>query len=242
MNYFDAMGFRKTTSTILKTSQDLILLFRLTYLIKPFSGALQKLYYLSKFADWKKSYNQQPALRGYSDRFELYARIIADENMSRICYYEFGVSKGESMRWWLDRITHKESLFFGFDTFDGIPEAWGTVPKGSYTANGNLPPVQDPRCSFIKGMFQETLGSFLKKQACTNRLVVHLDADLYSSTLFCLFSLAEVLKPGDILIFDEFNITTHEFRAFLDFRNTFPFRFAFIGESNNYNKVVLKIV
>lgn len=242
IHYFGGMSFQKTKSKILKKSQELILLFKLNYLIKPFTGGFQKLYYLSKFADWKKSSDQPKAMKGYDDRFDLYACVITEENIEQICYYEFGVSKGESMRWWLDQIMHKDSRFFGFDTFDGIPEAWGTMPKGSYTAHGNVPRIDDPRCTFIKGMFQDTLRTFLREQASHQRLVVHLDADLYSSTLFCLFALSEVLKPGDILIFDEFNITTHEFRAFLDFQNTFNLKFSFIGESNNYNKVVLKIV
>lgn len=240
--YFGAMSFRKTKSKILKKSQELILLLRLNYLIKPFTGAFHKLYYLSKFADWKKGADHPKALKGYTDRFDLYARVITEESLKQICYYEFGVSKGESMRWWLDQIPHKDSRFYGFDTFDGIPEAWGTMPKGSYTAHGNSPRIHDPRCTFIKGLFQDTLRNFLKEQACRDRLVIHLDADLYSSTLFCLFALSEILKPGDILIFDEFSITTHEFRAFLDFRNTFDLKFSFIGESNHYNKVVLKIV
>lgn len=228
-------------STLLKTGQSVILALRLNYILKPFANILLKLYCLSKFADWKKAYNNNFALKKYVNRFELYSQIIKNEQLDRICYLEFGVSKGESIKWWLSQIKQNDSRFFGFDTFEGIPENWGTKPKGSYSNDGNYPVISDSRCKFIKGLFQETLPGFFQTFECNDRLIIHFDADLYSSTLFCLFTMAPYLKSGDLLIFDEFNITTHEFRAFLDFQNVSNFNFLFIGESNDYNKVVLKI-
>ncbi len=44
-----------------------------------------------------------------------------------------------------------------------------------------------------------------------------MDADLYSSTLFALTSMAPFLREGDIIPFDEFNIPNHEFAAWSDF-------------------------
>lgn len=236
------MILRKTRSQVLKATQTIILATRLNYVLKPFAGGFQKLYCLSGFADWKKTVKDVPSLKGYSQRFELYAKIIETEQIDLISYLEFGVSKGESIKWWLTKIANKDSRFYGFDTFDGIPEDWGTKPRGSYTNNGNIPLINDPRCKCIQGLFQNTLPEFLKQQEPNRRLVVHLDADLYSSTLFCLCSLANHLKAGDLLIFDEFNITAHEFRAFLDFKTAYPMNMVFIGESNQYNKVVFKII
>lgn len=227
-------------SVLLKSGQTLILRLRLYYLLKPFAGLLHKFYCLSEFSDWQRKSQNPGALRNYTNRYDLYTQIIKTEQLDAICYLEFGVSKGDSMRWWLSRINSTNARFFGFDTFEGIPQDWGTKPKGSYTNAGEYPECKDPRCVFVKGLFQETLGTFLQTRACMQRLVIHLDADLYSSTLFCLFSLAPYLKPGDLLIFDEFTITTHEFRAFMDFQNVFGLTFDFLGESNNYNQVVLK--
>lgn len=203
---------------------------------------MHKLYCLSKFADWKKSVHNKNVLNGYSDRFELYSEIIKNEKLDTICYLEFGVSKGESIKWWLDQVQNEYSRFFGFDTFEGIPEDWGTKPKGSYTNEGNYPAVSDSRCTFVKGLFQDTLKEFLDSQPLRERLVIHLDADLYSSTLYCLFGLAPYLKSDDIIIFDEFDITTHEFRAFQDFQSVFKINYYLLGESNNYNKCVMKVV
>lgn len=41
-----------------------------------------------------------------------------------------------------------------------------------------------------------------------------LDADLYPATLFTLTILAPYLNKGDIKLFDEFVVPTHEFMAY----------------------------
>jgi O-methyltransferase len=230
-----------TRSGVLRSAQNLILALRLNYILKPFAAVFQKLYCLLLFADWKKKYTNASVLTGYTDRYQLYTAVINTQHLDEICYLEFGVSKGESIKWWLNANKQANSRFFGFDTFEGIPEDWGTKAKGSYTNEGKAPSITDIRCEFVKGLFQESLQLFLRKNTLKTRLVIHFDADLYSATLFCLFSIAAYLKSGDILIFDEFDVTTHEFRSFLDFQSAFPVKYTLIGESNGYNKIVLRI-
>ena len=70
---------------------------------------------------------------------------------------------------------------------------------------------------------------------------MHLDADLYSSTLYVLATLASVLYPGDLLLFDEFCSTLHEFRALDDFVRAFYFEYELIDASNNFEQVFLKV-
>jgi hypothetical protein len=48
----------------------------------------------------------------------------ASVNDTPITYLEFGVRTGTSMRWMIEAHTNPESTFHGFDTFEGLPEAW----------------------------------------------------------------------------------------------------------------------
>jgi hypothetical protein len=73
----------------------------------------------------------------------------------------------------------------------------------------------------------------------TTRKIIHLDADLFTSTLFVLTSLGSSLKKGDILIFDEFNVPNHEFFAFKIFSDSFYVKTRLLGAVNNYFQVAL---
>jgi O-methyltransferase len=134
----------------------------------------------------------------------------------------------------VSRNTNPESVFRGFDTFTGLPEDWGRFKAGTFNVGGNIPDIPDPRCTFHKGLFQETLPGVLTDPALRSRLVIHCDADLYTSTLFVLLELRNLIKPGDVLIFDDlFSVmnSNHEFRALLDFRALFPVDLEPIGKT-----------
>jgi len=166
-----------------------------------------------------------------------------DSDSIPIHYLEFGVYRGDSLRWWLSRIFHADSRFVGFDTFTGLPERWRrSEPLGAFNADGKLPDIKDPRCSFEVGLFQNTLPAFIKRNDLSGRLVIQLDADLYSATLFVLTRLAPHLKPGDILFFDEFSCPLDEFRAFEEFVRCFHIKYEFLGAVYGYTRVGLKIV
>jgi hypothetical protein len=160
-----------------------------------------------------------------------------------IQYLEFGVYRGESLSWWLKRLSKPNARFAGFDTFTGLPERWRrSEPLGAFNANGNLPDIKDPRCSFEVGLFQDTLPGFIERNDLSGRLIVQLDADLYTSTLFVLTRLAPHLKSGDILFFDEFSCPHDEFRAFHEFVRSFRVKYEFIGAVYGYTRVCIKIL
>lgn len=159
-----------------------------------------------------------------------------------IDYFEFGVSKGRSFRWWIENVKHPESFFYGFDTFTGLPEDWGHFKKGDMS-NGNAPPkIDDPRHQFFQGIFQSTLHPFLKNYSSNKLKVIHMDADIYSATLFVLSSISPFLNKGDIILFDEFNVPLHEFKAFSDWVSSYYIDYLAIGETNNYYQLAIKIV
>ena len=180
----------------------------------------------------------------HSNRCQLYESVIKREALDTggIDYLEFGVYRGASISWWAQHITSAEARFIGFDTFTGLPEQWhADAPSGTFTTEGKLPKIDDSRVSFKVGMFQESLPKFLPGLRRNKRLVLHLDADLYSSTLFVLASIASLLRPGDLLFFDEFATPAHEFRAFDDCVKAFGFRYDMIGAVNDLNQVCFKV-
>ena len=141
--------------------------------------------------------------------------------------------------WW--RPNNPESRFYGFDTFEGLPESWGTYAKGDMRAN--FFNVDDSRSEFVKGLFQDTLFGFMNSHLFgTRKMILHLDADLFSSTLFVLTTLARVLKKGDIIIFDEFNVPNHEYFAFKIFTESFYVKYELIGAVNNYYQTAFRII
>ena len=72
-------------------------------------------------------------------------------------FYEFGVWRGEVFKYLIK--TFKKG--YGFDTFEGLPEAWHNEKAGTYTSDGNIPKIKGGK--FIVGKFEDTLPSFSKK-------------------------------------------------------------------------------
>jgi O-methyltransferase len=178
----------------------------------------------------------------YTRRYELYSWLIENENLNEpIEYLEFGVSKGLSFKWWAEHISDDRATFHGFDTFTGLPEDWGSFKKGDMD-NGNEPPrVNDVRCTFYQGLFQQTLPIFLRSWSPAGRKVIHMDADIYSATLYVLTSISPYLSANDIIIFDEFNVPMHEFRAFTEWVKSYYINYKVLAASNNYYQIAIKI-
>ena len=179
----------------------------------------------------------------YKDRIKLHEFLTEKEDLADqpINYLEFGVAAGGSFKWWINNNKHKDSRFFGFDTFTGLPENWGNFKAGAMS-NGNKPPeIDDERKEFFQGLFQQTLPNFMKDFDNSKRTVMHLDADLYSSTLFVLTSFSYLFKKGDIILFDEFNVPMHEFKAFSEWCEAFYIEYEFLGGVNNNYQIAIKL-
>ena len=117
---------------------------------------------------------------------------------------EFGVSTGTTITQIANHFNTE--TVYGFDSFEGPPEDWilsdsVTMPARS-TTGGNLPQVPN-NTSLVKGWYNETLPVWLNENQ-TNIKFLHLDSDLYSSTLTVLNLCNSIIVPGTVIQFDEF--------------------------------------
>jgi hypothetical protein len=101
--------------------------------------------------------------------------------------------------------------------------------------------ITDTRAGFYKGLFQDTLIPFLDQYKSERRKLIHMDADIFSATLFTLSQLYRHLREGDVIMFDEFAVPTHEFMAFKIFAESFYLKYEVIAAANNYLFLAIKI-
>lgn len=209
----------------------------------PDSYKLKTIVNMSTLKTWEK---KQASFPIFGTRYKMYDFIQKKylENES-VDYLEFGVFKGESIDYWRKLNKNPQSRFYGFDTFTGLPEAWknilSDIPSGTWTTNGNLPKIDDKRVLFYKGLFQETIVPFLEKYQPNNKIVIHNDSDLYSSSLYLLTKLDDIIKKNTIIIFDEFSNVMHEFKALEDYCSAYNRKYKVIAATENfYQQVAIK--
>lgn len=181
----------------------------------------------------------------YKDRKQFY-RCINSRFVNRepVDYLEFGVSGGQSFMDWLALNKNPGSRFYGFDSFEGLPEFWHTdAPEGAYTTKGFIPETDDERAEFVVGLFQQSVEKFSMNFTPRNRLVLHMDADLYSSTLYCLMNMNRHINEGTIILFDEFNARgyTDEFAALQDYCRACYRDYKIIACRTDYAKLAIEI-
>jgi len=172
----------------------------------------------------------------------LYNRVLGKASID---YLEFGVAGGSSFKSWLELSKHEASRFYGFDSFEGLPEDWQEDSlKGSFSTNGALPDVDDARASFVVGLFQQTVDAFSREFQPQNRLVLHMDADLYSSTLYVLMNMDRHIRPGTVILFDEFNARgfTDEYAAMEDYCAACCREYRVVARRNDFAKLAVEMV
>jgi O-methyltransferase len=233
--------------TIIRFFKSTFIRLRLHALFYPFTGIWQQMTWMTKLSKWASenrniAFNDFPCTWDYNKRYDLYKYVFKNEILNLdINYLEFGVADGHSFNWWMTENNHPASCFYGFDTFTGLPEDFGPYKKGTFANSNNIPAIKDNRGKFYRGLFQQTLPSFLKSFDNSKKNVIMLDADLYTATLFVLTGLAPFLKKDDIIFFDEFVVPTHEFMAFYQFTKSYYFNLELLGAANNYYFVAFKV-
>lgn len=128
---------------------------------------------------------------------------------------EFGVASGQTIRM-IDEVMSVT----GFDSFKGLPEDWRPgFEKGRFEQA--VPDVGN--AELVIGWFDDTLPVWVRenKGRLENLGLVHIDCDLYSSTVTIFRNLVEYLTAGVIIVFDEYHgypgWEDHEYKAWNEF-------------------------
>ena len=136
-------------------------------------------------------------------------------------YCEFGVAEGHAFinAHQLMARSFPDMRFHAFDSFEGLPSPQGIDAQGAYTGafhqgqfacsleafTGRLRSAQiaEQRVSVHQGWFDRTLAAGQSADAIATVAVAWVDCDLYESTVPVLSFLASRLKPGSVVVFDD---------------------------------------
>jgi len=155
---------------------------------------------------------------------------------------EFGVRHGHS-------INHIGKFFpshpvFGFDSFEGLPEAWHDEAAGSYSTGGRMPTVPE-NVTLVRGWFNETLPVFLEEHH-EPVVLINVDCDLYSSTKTIFQFLGPRIIPGTIIVFDEYignpQWKEDEYKAFQEWVVANRVRYKYVAASLYTKQVAVEII
>jgi O-methyltransferase len=190
--------------------------------------------------------DEKKPIRKFAQREEMYSAVNEGLGGVSISYLEFGVWKGESLKIWTAINTDPRSRFYGFDSFEGLPEVWkhgfgSATGKEKFDVGGTMPSGLDARVKLVKGWFQHTLGTFLNETELPHPIVVHIDSDLHSSALYVLSSLDRLLRAGDIIMFDEYASPSNEYLAWEEYKSAFMRKANCIAMSDGWNQAAFAL-
>jgi hypothetical protein len=194
--------------------------------IKKFAGTFLTTEFYERFSAQAGLHHQfkplllTPAVKGLEDLWDFCINKIGREK--NVLFLEFGVWQGNSIRYFSKHLPNPDSRFIGCDSFEGLPERWATLTEKTFSTGGKPPQIDDARVTFVKGWFQNTFDQTIKLARQQNphadKVLIHFDADLYSSTLFLLSRLHNEFEDY-FFVFDEF--IGHESRALLNFQEAY---------------------
>jgi len=157
-------------------------------------------------------------------------------------FLEFGVFSGGTIRQVAK--LRPDVTVHGFDSFEGLPQAWGGFSLGNkaFSRDGKLPRVP-ANVVLHKGWFSETVPAWLA--AVSGPIAfIHVDCDLYSSTVDIFNLLGTRLQPGTVIVFDEyFNYPgweRHEFRAWHEFVDAAAIEYDYVGYARQQVTVCIR--
>ena len=182
-----------------------------------------------------------PTVRPVDSKYDLLTESLrlADISGDRLVC-EFGVFQGSTIN---HLAKQAPKTIFGFDSFEGLPEAWDQGLGKGHFAMKKLPEVRG-NVQLIKGWFNESIPPFLSKQPGAIGFL-HVDCDLYSSTQTVFDLLEPRLAPGALIVFDEYfnfpNWEEGEHKAFQEFLARTSLASEFVGYNCKGQQVAARL-
>lgn len=156
---------------------------------------------------------------------------------------EFGVYFGGTISQ-MRKSLPLEYQIFGFDSFSGLPEDWSGTPHktGDLSTFNKIPNIDN--VYFYKGWFKDTIPQYL--EIAKPIALLHIDCDLYSSTIDVLYGLKNFILPSTILVFDEWYYNhkdipenrQHEQKAFFEWSENLNIRYEILDQIEDERRIV----
>jgi O-methyltransferase len=208
-----------------------------------YSWFLDRLNWEARLNATVKEFPSAVELGSRDDLYRYVSETLAKGGNHAIDYFEFGVFEGASIRQWCELNQNAGSRFFGFDSFEGLPEDWHSGKrKGAFSTGGKPPEIADPRVSFVAGWFQVSMRGFLASYARQSQMVIHIDCDLYSSTLYCLTTLDPVISPGTLIVLDDFFDALHVYRALSDYCSAYARQYKLLARTHQLGQAAIMML
>jgi hypothetical protein len=99
----------------------------------------------------------------------------------------------------------------------------------------------------VVGWFDQTLPGFKSNRIKNGPIaLLHVDCDLYSSTVTILNNLKDNIVPGTVIIFDEYmnypGWQRDEFRAWQEHCRMYGVKYEYIGRVSRHQKVAVRVL
>lgn len=152
-------------------------------------------------------------------------------------WMECGVGTGKTAKLLIERKGNR--WLHLFDSFDGIPDSWALSQDQVYEpgfGKHELPKkeITGVGVALYVGKFEDTIPFWAHDNKYQIGLV-HIDCDVYSSTVDVLHALNLNIRQGTIIMFDEYfnyqRFAEHEYKAFSEFVRGYNFEFEYIARS-----------
>ncbi len=186
--------------------------------------------------------NKMMFVNSCGSNFEVLDIALKNLEIPNGLFLEFGVFSGRSINYIASKV---KNTIHGFDSFVGLPEFWRDgFDKERFSLQGTLPDVKQ-NVRLHKGWFEQTIPEF-RKEFDADIAFLHIDCDLYSSTVTILKELSKQIVPGTIIVFDEyFNYPgwqNGEIKAFKEFLDAYGIKYQYVTYNNRGEQVALKII